>query len=504
MVTTYNHEKYIHEAVASALGQTLNDLEVVIVDDGSTDRTGDIIRSFTDPRVRYVRQPNQGSSVAANNAMAACRGKYLAMLSGDDVLHPERLDKQLRACERGPTRLIFSATEFIDDDGNSLPPSVCPEIFEDSNVTRAQFLERFFFAPCCTSPRWSGITAFGELHVFRSTGPADPALLQVNDFLRWLQLVKKYDFEILPEPLYKLRIRTSYENLSGPAPGKQLRLINEMFLVMRSFFDDLPTELFREAFRRHLVHPDFSSETERACEEAFLYFHSTRHLISLLGMERLYQLLHDPAAALVLKQQYDFDSLRFAEALTRLDIRNLFVDAASVVAVEQDKGWRPEDIVRQPINPYYPHFRVVFDLERFAAPRTVAWIPFEHLRLGRVKVERFRYLDASGTVHDHDPRNLPRHACSLVDDYFVFELPEARLYFSPPGPVKQLEVAGQLELLTPSETCARLTAAVKDRQSALEQVQRRLVERIAPPSLWSSLRTRARQGARRVRTFFSD
>src|SRR5437763_548109 len=120
LVTTYNHEKYIGAAVASILGQSFGDFEAVVIDDGSTDATGAVVRSFSDPRIRYLRQPNQGPSVATTTALAACRGKYLALMSGDDVLHPDRLQTQLEAYRRGPTRLLFAGVDFIDDDGRPL------------------------------------------------------------------------------------------------------------------------------------------------------------------------------------------------------------------------------------------------------------------------------------------------------------------------------------------------------------------------------------------------
>jgi glycosyltransferase involved in cell wall biosynthesis len=72
-VTTYNHEKYIRDAVRSVLDQTHTDLEVVVVDDGSTDATEARVRAIRDPRLVYIRQENQGPSVTAKTALAACR-----------------------------------------------------------------------------------------------------------------------------------------------------------------------------------------------------------------------------------------------------------------------------------------------------------------------------------------------------------------------------------------------------------------------------------------------
>src|SRR2546421_9176058 len=94
-MVTYNHEKYVAEAIRSVLDQTFRDLEVVIVNDGSTDGTAARIAAFDDPRVVAVHQDNRGPSAATNRALAACRGKYVALFSGDDVCQPDRIRRQV-------------------------------------------------------------------------------------------------------------------------------------------------------------------------------------------------------------------------------------------------------------------------------------------------------------------------------------------------------------------------------------------------------------------------
>jgi glycosyltransferase involved in cell wall biosynthesis len=494
MVTTYNHERYIGQAIASVLNQTFGDFEVVVVNDGSTDRTEEVIRSFADPRLRHFHQPNQGPAVTANTALAACRGTYLAKLSGDDVLHPDRLRRQLAAYTHGSRRVLFSGVDFIDEDGRLLDGDFYPEVFKESNVSRAHLLERLFY----WGPGFFGVTAFGELSVFRECGPYDPGLYQTHDQLRWIELLKRYEFEILPDRLYRFRIRAGGENLSGPQPDKQVRARNELYLVMKSFFRDLPTELFRQAFRSRLINPEFSSPAEEACEQAFLCLNAPAPLTQLIGIERLHQLLHDREAAEVLKRAYRFDFVRFAEMLRTRDITNFLPRSNSVVFVEQGNGWRPENMVRKPLDPNSAHFRVVFELGNFACPRIIAWAPSEEPWLGRVKVRHFRYRDATDVVHDLDPSGLSRHACSYLDGYHVFDGVDPRLLFFPSGQVKQLEVAGRLELLPPAETHSRLSRALVEQQATIEQLKQRLAA-ARPYSWWYQ---RARRGVGRLRSLF--
>src|SRR5215210_3056453 len=107
-MVTYNHEKYVDEAIRSVLDQTFGDLELVIVNDGSTDGTADRIAAFDDPRIVAIHQDNQGPSAATNRALAACRGKYVALFSGDDVCRPDRIRRQVEEYVRGGRRVLFA------------------------------------------------------------------------------------------------------------------------------------------------------------------------------------------------------------------------------------------------------------------------------------------------------------------------------------------------------------------------------------------------------------
>ena len=141
-MVTYNHEKYVGDAVRSVLGQSFANLELVIVNDGSTDATGREVEAFQDPRITVIHQNNQGPPAAANRAIAASRGRYVALFSGDDVCHPERIHRQLEEYGRGGrARVLFSKCDFIDDDGRPLAGDHFAERhFRFENLARPQIL----------------------------------------------------------------------------------------------------------------------------------------------------------------------------------------------------------------------------------------------------------------------------------------------------------------------------------------------------------------------------
>ncbi len=103
LIPAYNAEQWITESVQSALAQTWQRKEVIVVDDGSTDRTSDVVRRFG-TQVRLVSTTNQGLSAAVNNAYRVCQGDYIQELDSDDILLPDKIERQLGALRPGDTK----------------------------------------------------------------------------------------------------------------------------------------------------------------------------------------------------------------------------------------------------------------------------------------------------------------------------------------------------------------------------------------------------------------
>lgn len=109
VMSVYNEEKYIEQAIESILGQTLQSFEVLIVDDCSTDRTGEILGGYQDSRIRVFRnQKNKGLTHNLNEGLQHARGKYIARMDGDDICLPERFEKQIRYLEAHPDYMLIS------------------------------------------------------------------------------------------------------------------------------------------------------------------------------------------------------------------------------------------------------------------------------------------------------------------------------------------------------------------------------------------------------------
>jgi glycosyltransferase involved in cell wall biosynthesis len=121
VIPCYNGRAYIGDAVRSVLGQTYGALEVVVVDDGSSDGSKDVVRGVADPRVRVVEhEVNRGIAAARNTGVREARGEYVAFLDQDDTWYPRKLEKQVEVLDKdetGEIGLVFTAREIKRNGG---------------------------------------------------------------------------------------------------------------------------------------------------------------------------------------------------------------------------------------------------------------------------------------------------------------------------------------------------------------------------------------------------
>jgi len=183
---TYNHEKYIAECIESVLAQSYPYWEQIFIDDGSSDRTCDIINQYKDERVKYIRQENKGIwrlGETYNKALQLAKGKYIAILEGDDFWPPDKLELQLMALEDTGATLCWGKAKIVDHRGDVL--EVFPKgIDHFMGLTKEQMLGELLFenpiASCTVVCRKSALLSIG--------GFKQPPGLPYVDEPTWLQL----------------------------------------------------------------------------------------------------------------------------------------------------------------------------------------------------------------------------------------------------------------------------------------------------------------------------
>jgi glycosyltransferase involved in cell wall biosynthesis len=170
VIPTYNYARYLPEAIDSALAQTFTDREIIVIDDGSTDDTAQVVRRFGD-RVIYEAQVNAGLPAARNRGCALARGEYLAFLDADDVWMPDKLERQLRTLRENPTAvMVCGMMNRIDIDGKPLQ-GIKPGLWPGE--TAMEMLERGTALPSTWVVRRS---------CFERTGGFDPNLTAMEDY----------------------------------------------------------------------------------------------------------------------------------------------------------------------------------------------------------------------------------------------------------------------------------------------------------------------------------
>lgn len=121
VIPSYNHSRFIREAVDSVLNQTYRNIELIVIDDGSSDNSMDILLSYNDTRIQVIAQENQGAHNAINNGLKLAKGEYLAILNSDDIYEKNRFEIMIDAMQQSPeTEFMCSYIRVINTAGKDL------------------------------------------------------------------------------------------------------------------------------------------------------------------------------------------------------------------------------------------------------------------------------------------------------------------------------------------------------------------------------------------------
>lgn len=122
IIPVYNNEKFVGTCIHSVLDQTFRDLELLVIDDGSTDQSGEILENLAaqDPRIRLIRQPNAGVSAARNRGLDAARGTFVTFVDGDDYIGNDYIEKLYTFAVKNNTDMVVCGADFVDEDGRVL------------------------------------------------------------------------------------------------------------------------------------------------------------------------------------------------------------------------------------------------------------------------------------------------------------------------------------------------------------------------------------------------
>jgi glycosyltransferase involved in cell wall biosynthesis len=209
LMPVYNGEKYLDEAIDSILGQTFKDFEFLIVNDGSTDKTGEILKSYNDLRIKIINnEKNIGLTKSLNKGLKSARGEYIARQDADDISMPERLEKEVEFLEMHQDYAVVGTFAKIINENSKIlyflerpvEDSKIREVFKKDNcIIHGSSMIR----KACLSE----IGFYNEL------------MLRSQDYELWLRLSKKYRFANIAKYLYMWRKHN--ENIEAKFIGEQ-------------------------------------------------------------------------------------------------------------------------------------------------------------------------------------------------------------------------------------------------------------------------------------------
>ena len=232
---TYNHENFIAQCIESVLAQTYPHWEQIIIDDGSTDRTGEIVKQYKDKRIKYIRQDNVGIwnlGKTYNRALQISQGELIAVLEGDDFWPPYKLERQIPSFRHEDIVLSWGKVAFVNIDGKII--CIVPKNLKWlNNATREQILKQLLFGnfifPCTAICRKSALLSVGG---FKQT-----EYTPLVDYPTWLELILIGNFSAVDEILGYWRFHRQQVSATMPLS------MAEAGRYSIDFFKRMPQEL---------------------------------------------------------------------------------------------------------------------------------------------------------------------------------------------------------------------------------------------------------------------
>lgn len=332
IMACYNHEKYIEEAIQSILSQSYSNFELIVIDDGSTDKSRERIGNYDDPRIRFFKQHNRGPSSAINAGFNASRGDYIALMSSDDISVSDRLETQIAQLKEFNLDAVFSPPEIIGINSENLDKDTCPWFFGQHFTGTPDLLQVLFFEGnfiCAPS-------FFCRREVIEQTGEFHRGLLQLQDMDYWIRVCKGgWKVKNFNAPVLKYRYLFG-QNLSSNL--NYFRIKNETQIIFRNFFKDIPEEIYQEAFKNESVIRKLSDHVDLEISQTFLYLQHQNNRIKEIGIERIIEHMgnHEYYERLVSKLNFSEQQLStliggFSPHSADIRIRELIIESLKIL-----------------------------------------------------------------------------------------------------------------------------------------------------------------------------
>jgi|LSQX01.2.fsa_nt_gb glycosyltransferase involved in cell wall biosynthesis len=347
IIPSYNHETFVEECIESVLQQTFQDFEIIITDDASADETVSRIQKFNDPRISLFRHTeNKGACVAANNCLAHSKGKYIAMLSSDDIWMPEKLEVQVDYLNSHTNiAAVFGKVIWIDEDSEPITDPNFPyyQVFNVNNRSRFEWLHHFFYYgnslchPCSLIRR----VCYEEVGWLNST------MANLPDFDLWVRLCMKFDIHVLDQNLIKFRRLVNELNASGDTSINRIRTRFEYFRILDHYLKIKDIGDFYEVFPVPKRPAEYKNQ-DIPFLLAKLALSTDLEVKQLWGLNLIYNQLQNKIKAARLAKVFNYSHIDFIREVPLYDIFKIAESygersAHQMILDEKDSAQNPNE-----------------------------------------------------------------------------------------------------------------------------------------------------------------
>jgi glycosyltransferase involved in cell wall biosynthesis len=227
IVPAYNCESTVRQTITSIQAQTLSDIEIIVINDGSTDQTLNILTTILDKRLKICSYENGGLSVARNRGIVHASSQYISFIDADDLWVPDKLELQLAALKSNPDAgVAYSWTTCMDNEGNNFYPGV-----------KASFQGNVYSHLLVCNFIASGSNVLLRREVIDAVGEFDSTLKSCEDWDYWLRVAPNWDFVVVPKS------QIIYRLSSGAMSSKIEVMKKYQLLVLEKAFYTAPPDL---------------------------------------------------------------------------------------------------------------------------------------------------------------------------------------------------------------------------------------------------------------------
>ncbi|MGI6168413.1 MAG: glycosyltransferase family 2 protein [Christensenellales bacterium] len=441
VIPVYNHAVYLEKCIASALNQTYKNIEVIIVNDASTDHTADIVHSMQkkDSRIRSIQHPvNLGVTAADATGCAAARGNYIAILDADTFFYPDKIKKQVAYLNAHPKiGAVFSLCNLVDSMGAPFADKNSPyfSIFSNENRSQAEWLRYFFHRGNCLCHPSMMI----RKKLYQKIGGYTLGILQLSDYDLYLRLLLHAGIHILPQPLLDFTVSDS--SISSLSDDVNIRLQAELTSTIQTY-ESMPAALFKQVFPEYA--PISHNKSLMKYYMALLSLQNIEHGKRVWGVQLLEKLINHPPSRNLLLQYFNFGPQQFYKIRTDINPYHLYRHT-SCLCIRKNNGHDEDYSFFHSIPNTDGTFELIFDrLEEYGKKiHALRWkVALDTTNPFCLPSLNILWKDTSGIVHE--VKSSVRHNGYYDGNTLCFPDPGPIIEFDAPDAI-YIKISGTIQ-----------------------------------------------------------